>query len=313
MKVLAFLLCLLTVSQARVEPEPMTGNNVVDFITGLMEGLNEGGDIKKLIECIKDADKLIEDIINALKLIETKEIDQIIIGVTKLVKAVKTLFEMFEPCAEGFEQLKKLMKALKNLNLEKLIVKVISNLDKIITLVKNCVKFFKEKNFKEAGKSLGALLLLLFLSNTPPAVESEFEKIFLAIKAFVHGVNKGGQLNNTDECVGQVLPALEAIKKIFEGLKWNSLQDFINSFNAILDACEHLLRALSPCYEIVADFKTIFEIIKKIDANKIMNKLLLNFSYIIATITTVTAYINEGNYEGAGKELGELTYYLILE
>jgi len=311
MKSVLFLLCLFVFSQASQEPQGITPEDVMNFVKGLMDGLNEQGDINALIKCLNGTEKVIEDIIDALEMIKTKKTDQIILGISKLVKAVSELIELFKPCSEGFEQIKKLMMALKNINFQKLLVKVLSNLNRIIALVTSCVEAFRTKQFKPAGDYLGKLLLMLFLTDSP--VNLEVNDLFKALVAFFNALNGEKHIDNIYKCVAVLPPIIEKIKIIIDSLDWSDIKNIIKSLNALLDIIKGLTDAITPCFSIKDDFKTLWAILKKLDATSITTKLMLNLPRIITSISLFAEYLSEGEYEKAGKEIGGLLYHIFLK
>jgi hypothetical protein len=311
MKGFVLLLCLLAFSQASQELQDFGPDDVLKFVKGFMEGLNEQGDINKLISCLNGAEGVINDIIDALELIKTRKTDKIIQGISKLVGAVRQLIEMFRPCSEGFVQIKKLMQALGNVNFQKLLVKVLTSLDKIISLVTNCVNAFRNKNFHDAGKYLGTLLLTLFLTDSP-AVEFEVDKFFAVFAAFFHELNADHNIENIDACLGHLPPIIGSIKSIINSLDWSDLKAIIKSLNELFDIIENLMFAVTPCLSVGKDFKTLGETFRKNLAN-IMNRLLINFATIIGTITIFINNIASGEYEEAAKEIGSLIYTIFLK
>lgn len=75
-----------------IESTSEQGNDpVTDFLKGFLEGLNEKGDVEDLLKCVKNAEKIINEIIDAIKIIAKGDIGHIIEGITKLLAALNEL------------------------------------------------------------------------------------------------------------------------------------------------------------------------------------------------------------------------------
>lgn len=308
MKAVLFILCLFAFSQASQESQELASDDVIKFIKGLMNGLNEKQDIKDLIMCLNGTEEIIYEIIEALEMIKTKKTDQIILGISKLVKAVSDLINLFKPCAEGFEQIKKLMMALKNINFQKLLVKVLSNLNRIIALVTSCVEAFRTKQFKPAGDYLGKLLLMLFLTDSP--AEVEINKLLKGLAAFFQ------ELKCTDNiylCIEAIFPIIEKIKTIIKTLDWSDIKSIIKSLNALFDIIQILITETSPCFSVHTDIIILWNKFKALGLDNIMNRLMINLVKIIGSMTLFINYLASGEYEKAGKEMGRLIYDIFLK
>lgn len=315
MKAFLFLVCLFAFSHAQLDfvMEPVDESRFMDFIKGFMEGLNEQGDINKLVGCIRDADAIIQEIIQALELIKTREIMDIIEGISKLVKAVKKIIEMLQPCSEGFKQFKKLMEALKNFDIQKLVIKILSNIEKIIGLIKDCIAGFKNKDFYAAGKNLGSLLFILFLSDAEFAAEDSSNIYILAVENFIKAANQGHHLDNIQTCACVIRPVIEDFNVILKESDWSSIEAIVNSVNRILDLAERVVNALIPCSTIGQDFKKLGEIIKDLDMNKLTNRLLRNIGDVTSSLTLFSQYVASKEFDKAGTELGNVFYIMVLK
>lgn len=162
MKIYLALLLLLPLSQASNEHGRF---NAFEFLKGFLEGLNEKGDINKLVHCIRNVDDIAEKIVHALELIITGDIREIFEGVRLLVESVQEYINTIIPCAKGFHQIIRLFKKLHRLEIRVIFHKIIQNADFYRDLIEKCIDAFRKNEYKLAGKYLGQFLFKLLLCN----------------------------------------------------------------------------------------------------------------------------------------------------
>ena len=164
MKFLIVFLALVAVCSAKaLEADVPESSNYVEFVKGLLAGINEQGDINQLMECLKDGEELMKMIMEAIKLIATKKIENIIVGVADLIRSVKTLLDMLKPCASGFTELQKLINAVVHADFKAIVAKIIANLGYFVVGIISAIKAYEAGDFYNAGKYVGALLDAIFL------------------------------------------------------------------------------------------------------------------------------------------------------
>lgn len=316
MKVFILLLCLAAVCEARMRPVDLKASVVEDFLRGLLEGLNDQGDIGKLLECVNGAEAIINDIIAALKLIATGNIMKVIEGVGKLVESAKKLMDILKPCTDGFEQLKKLMSALRDINIQKLIAKLLLNLGAYITNVKACIKAFEDRDFRNAGKYLGMIFYDLFLSELQEPRTMSFYEIVWIIKRFVNALNKDGQIENIENCVNSVPIITEDIIDIlnaFRNINWKNLAEIVAAFNHIVEAFKDLLSAVLPCSKLPGDFVKLFKIFLKTTGSGLIHKVIGKRPDIVSSVDKIILSLGDDDYAGMSYEFGKIIFLLFIE
>jgi hypothetical protein len=143
-------------------------NSLLDFMKGFLEGLNEKGDFNELLKCLKDVDPIIAKIMQAIELILKMQLQDVVKGVMLLFEAVTQLIKLVTPCAKGFSQLEKLLKAILHADIISIARKILSNPQPYIKDLTDCVNAFKQGNFLQAGKDIGDVLYRLFLDVLKP-------------------------------------------------------------------------------------------------------------------------------------------------
>lgn len=140
-------------------------NAIIDFIRGLLEGINEKRNIEELLLCIEKVEPVLQKIMEAIELILNFNLQDIIEGVKMFVSAIKELMKVLEPCSKGYEQIEKLIKEIANTDLNIVIVRVLGNYETFLQLLNAALSHFLKKNFKELGLTFGKILEKLFLES----------------------------------------------------------------------------------------------------------------------------------------------------
>ena len=288
---------------------------VFNFIKGFLEGVNEKGDVNELLKCLKDVEPIINEIIEAVQLILTMKIENIIKGVTLLVQAVTKLINLLQPCTSGFEQLEKLIEAIINTNIMKIITKIIANIGKFIEDFTTCFEAFKSGDFEKAGKAIGDVFFRLYLQ-TPAGLDFniiDFEKI---LEGFMGGLGNDKRYANTTNCLNlipdiytQIAAAIELIKHI----DWSHFDNLVGALIQIFSAFIGVLKSIKPCSLIPADFTDIINKIMAIDLDKFLSKILGNIIMIIGDLTSAINALKKQEYFNFGHGLGLIGYMMIIE
>ena len=138
---------------------------IIDFVEGFLEGLNEKGDVKKVLECIKNLEPVIFKMIEAIKKIMTFKIMNIIEGVKLLIEGVTEFIAILKPCSEGLEQLNKLFQAIISTDIMKIVAKIMSNPAPYLKDFMDCIEAFKKGDLRAFGKDLGDVMFRLYLTD----------------------------------------------------------------------------------------------------------------------------------------------------
>lgn len=131
---------------------------IFEFVKGFFQGLNEKGDANKILECLQGLEPVMAEIIKALELISKFNLQDIIEGVQLLIKAVTEFVQSLKPCTDGFEQLKKLIEALTDINLIEIITKIMQNPAPFMKSITECIEAFKRADYHGLGKGLGEIM-----------------------------------------------------------------------------------------------------------------------------------------------------------
>jgi len=321
MKFLVFILAIIAVRSAVIHPlaeYEMPEIRAVDFITGFLEGLNEKGDVNKLLECIRDIDKIIDDVIEGFELILTKKAENVIIGVTKIIGAVRELLKKISPCSEGFKQILKLIEAFKDIDIIKIALKLLKDPKLYLTDIIKAVEAFKNKNFREGGKRVGSFLYKLFLvkGTMVPPKDNIFNIILQTIKGFLTGLNSGSDLQEIFECVNNLSTIVSSIKEIIEKFRdvdWKNRESVVAIIHSLVDCLKFILNSIIPCYESKKNAVDLWEKIKNIDFKKRLQKLPSEIFNLIHYITLAGQHLKEMEYNSFGDDIGNVFFIVLFK
>lgn len=130
----------------------------LDFLKGFVEGL--GGSFRKedFEACIKDMQTIIDAIKAAFDAIKTGNFQKIFEGVKMIIQATKQLVYDLEKCTKNVKVIVKLIEALKNIDIQKISMKIIGHIIPIIQLITSTLPCFATQDFYCIGKGLGSFL-----------------------------------------------------------------------------------------------------------------------------------------------------------
>ena len=293
-----------------LEREDMDETTISDFLKGFLEGLNETGDINELLKCATNLEHIIGEILKAFELISKMTLQNIIQGVIILIQAVREFMDVLKPCSAGFQQIKKLMEALKNVNFMKVALKIFGEIGYYFKLVKGFMDAIKASDYHTAGKDLGTFLYKLFLTDEMNVIDIE-----LLAQGFVEGINQGHNIDNVEKCTKDIPIIVEGVKAALEQLKnidWKDLEKVVETILAVTDAFRKIVESLKPCSKVPAEIGVFIKKLSEIDVNKLLNKILGNIMQLIHDITQAINKITVNDFEGCGKDLGDMIYKLVL-
>lgn len=287
-------------------------NLMIDFLTGFLVGIHEQKDIKELLKCLNDLEPIIEKIIEALKLISQLKWESLRKGVALLLAALKEFSEKLTPCLSGFEQLKKLLKAIAHADVLKIITKIMSNPTPYIFSIMDCVNSIKNGNYTQAGKAFGNVLYMLFLEDS---LKMNFNDVVRLIEGFLTGINQKHNFNNIEECLKLIPEIIEIVTKIieeFRDMDWKDIEKIISVFLKIADSFKEIILAIKPCSQTPKEFEDIINKIINVDVSKLLDKVMKNMFQLVSYITNLIKHIQEAKFYEVGLEAGSIVYLVFL-
>jgi len=287
----------------------------IDFVKGFLEGINEKGDINKILECVNDIEPAIAEIIKAVELITHFTIKDLMEGIKLIVQAVQDIMHAIKPCSDSLEQVKKLVHALTNFKLMEIIGKIMKNPSAFLQDFIDCMNSFNKGDFHQAGHDLGDIFFRLFLEETLEFTPDDAVKL---LEGFLDGIGHGQKFIDVEECLKKfpdiyqdILKAIEAIKLI----DLRHLDKLVDALMKLFDAFQQILAAIKPCSLAPNELQELIDkIIAAIkDVNKLMNKIIANAIQIFADCTDFIKELQEKKYYEAGKDIGDVLFLVVVK
>ena len=285
----------------------------IEFMKGFLEGINEKGDINNMLECVKKLEFIIPKIVEAIQDIIKGDITSIIKGITLLLEGVRDMLRILTPCQNGYEQIAKLMEAIKNVKILNLVFKILDNPKNFVPLIVNCVKAFTDGDYHGAGLNLGTFLYRLLLIKAVP--EMEYKDAVEFIKGFLKGINQSHNFNDVETCLDDIPVIVEDIKAAIEALKnldWKNIEKIVHAFLTLFDTGRKIIEAILPCSKAPKEMEIILKKIKNIDPNKLINKITAHLLELVQDIIDALTKAGKHDYFGCGDDLGDVFYRLVL-
>jgi len=310
MKGLLVLLAIVAVCVAdtRISFAPQgDGVDFVAFIKGFLEGINEKGDINKLLQCIKGGEEIVQKIITAINYLKNMNFENIIKGLTLLFEAIKQLLEMLKPCMEGFDQLKKLLNAIAHVDIKKIALKILTHPTEFLKDITKAIECFGKGDLFCAGKCIGDLLRMMFLSARVQA-----EPIADFLTGFLKGIHEVKNIDDLLKCIRSADPILEKIQKALELIKTLNVESMLEGLTMLFEAMFELEEMLRPCLEEFSQFRKLIEAIMNLNIDEVVQKIIANAFQFLADIIDCIQAFQRKNYNQAGRDLGDIMYRLFL-
>lgn len=282
------------------------GNEAVDFLKGFLEGLGEQGDINKLLQCLKDLESIFAKFKEALEHLKKMKIDEIIKGLTILFEAVTELMSMLKPCAEGFNVLKRLIEAISHPDIKRIAMKIIMHPAEFIHDITSAISCFGSKDYHCAGKAIGDMLRIMFLSRAVGNDALDF------MKGFLEGIGEQGDINKLLQCLKDLESIFAKLKEALEHLKHMKLEDIIKGLTLLFTAVRELMEMLKPCSEGFDKIKKLIAAIAHPDIKKIAVHILLHPGDFLKHVTEAIAGFGKKDFHMAGKGVGGLLKLMFL-
>ena len=323
------------------QPVPL---EVRDFLEGLLEGLEVGGEeVQECIQCIEDATNapdfmiIINDIQRAMKdfsHIDFAHMADIIDGISAIIEAGKMLMKDIEvaiaDCKTALPEIQKVIQEIANIDIKRMALNLAMDLisGKLIANIKGAVEAFKIKDFETAGKDIGILLYDCIKTDVPEeiypmySIEDPMNDTYLIVKGLLEGLQiKGWNDTDIEKCIENA-PALIAeiekiiteIEDVFAHFKITELIPlFTDLFVLVTDLIADVKNCSSPAVR--AEIEAILAKIKNETfvgwAKAIVQDLIFHGGEMIADLIGAFSAFKNKEFEKFGNDLGQLLYILI--
>lgn len=307
MKGLVIFLVLVAACLAKNEVAAPRADPAIEFIKGFLEGIHETKPVEDLLKCLKNIDPIIEKIKKALEYFMKMTFNDILKGLQLLKEAMEDLYKVLQPCLEGFKQIKKLMEALKNVDLVKIVLKILANPLAFINDVKNCIEALKNLNMFVAGKCIGDILYRLFLAR-----ELQSSPIIDFVTGFLLGIHEERTVEDVIKCMKNADQILDKIKIAIKMIVSGNIDNIIKGISMLFEALLELEQMLKPCLEGFVQFKKLMNKIAHAKIMDVVMKILQDPApYMEDFFDCLDALENE-DFKQAGQDIGDILYRLFL-
>jgi hypothetical protein len=263
---------------------------------------------------VKDLEKIINKIIEAIGYIKKMDFTNLIKGLTLLFEAITEMLNALKPCMAGFEQLKKLVEAITHIDIVKLVFKILANPGPYIQDVTDAIDAFQKNDGHRAGKDIGDILYRLFLQSFRDKITlEEFVKI---MEGFLKGINQAENFKDFEACLKKVPHIVETIIgtiEIIKNLDWTKLDELVKLVFTLIGDYNDILDAIKDCSSAPEEIKKIIEKIKTLTMDVLQKRILENAFYLILAIGGAVDDIKQAHYEDFGNRVGDILFVLVLK
>jgi hypothetical protein len=282
-----------------------------DFLTGLLEGLNEQGDVKELLKCVTDIEAIYAKIITALQLILKMNFVDLVKGVQLLIEAVKQLIDTLQPCATGFTQLQRLAKAIINTSILDIVAKIAMNIGPYIHDITDCITAFNEGNHRRAGSDIGDILFRLYLANP---LTLSLDDVVRIVEGFLEAATKTGSFEHLETClkaVPDLLLRLDALIAEFKQLDWKNSVQLVEFLLKLFNAFKDVMAAIKPCATVPEEIERLIQKIISLDIAIVVDRIQNHMFEIIVGLYNIFMDLAGQKFHEAGKEFGNICCIII--
>lgn len=203
--------------------------------------------------------------------------------------------------------------------------KLIDQRDSIEADLSSAVDSYKTKDFETASKALGDILKVMFIDSSinelmTTNVEidtSDAEKLFVGLADGISGKVLDNDITDcmqyTDKSLSDVQDAINVIKT--EGVSMSSLYEV---YDDLVNASKDLRDGLSQCEqtdavtELSQDLETMATNYSTMTETELLLKLMENESDLSSDLSNVKTDYESGDYQDAGKNLGDILRMLLI-
>ena len=165
MKLLLAILLLLAFCSAETISTPETDivGDPVDFLRGLLDGLGVKEDIEKLKKCLKDVEKLIDELKIALQYLKKMDPADLKKGLELMFSALMEFLANMKACADSGSVIYKLIHLITNANILSIVTHILMHPVAFVADIEQAIAGFARGDLYTAGKSIGDMLRIIFL------------------------------------------------------------------------------------------------------------------------------------------------------
>lgn len=169
MRVLLFLVLLLGVSQAyRVKSPVPVYENIINAFEGYFDGLNEGGYLHHIPQCLHQFVPVIKQFIGLFDADNFKDfnINKLFKFLSKVCGTLKEIALTLRPCIKVGEDFTVLADKFKSIDFDKLLNGLLLKIMSLYAHISEAIQHFTAADYRAGGVSLGKATYLLLFQGT---------------------------------------------------------------------------------------------------------------------------------------------------
>lgn len=288
--------------------EALQDDPALEFIKGFLKGIGEEKGVENLVKCIKELEKIWDEILEALEHLKKMTFAEIVKGLTMLFNAVKEFMAMLTPCTEGYEKLKKLIYEIAHPDIMKIAMRIMMHPAEFIADITKAISCFQSLDYNCAGQAVGDLLRIMFLTRQAFHEENAIE----FIKGFLKGIGEEKDIENLLKCIKSLEAIFAKIVEALEHLKKMTFQEIVKGLTMLFNAVKEFIAILTPCMEGHEKLKKLIYEISHPDIMKIAMRIMMHPAEFIADITKAISCFQSKSYNCAGEATGDLLRIMFL-
>lgn len=302
-KLIVFLF-VAAVSGEIINAENELRGPATDFITEFLKGLEEKKAIESLKDCMKNLDEMLNKIKEAFDLIKRLTFDDIGNGIKIIIEIFKNFYNIIKPCSAGHKVLEKLIAAIANMSIAKLIKKFRKEYYTIFLLTKLFIDFFIEGDYESSGFYLGVLLRILLLEENIEIVKNKPETNFTL--SFLKAIGDNFIEEKVDKCTFNFSQFINHTKRAHNDIKSGDNHKIVVATTEIIKASKNFFKGMKSCVGTLPNFHKFEQNVKKANPRKVSQKIIKNKSKCLEHLNKILTSHSSKNYEEAGTTYGNL-------
>lgn len=276
--------------------------NATDFMVGLLKGIGESGNSTDLNKCVKNLTKPLHDIHAALEIMKKVSAQTLAKGLPMLFRAINHIFVTIKACTEGFETLQKLISAMVHPDIRKIVSKIVANPKQFQHDVTSALTAFNSGKYSAAGKAVGDMLKLVFLSSSEMLGSDATD----FLKGFVEGIGETGDVEKLAKCLKDLQSIFEKIKSALSVLKHINLENLVKGLTTLFEAINSLFTMLKPCADGFEKINKLIKALAKPKIRKIAMEIAMHPTQFLQDVNSAVTCFNNKDYHCSGKSIGDM-------
>lgn len=294
-----FLLSLLATSQTA----PAHDNELVSFLRTFLKEIGEQRKVDELFPCISSGADIFDALLKALEEMSFGNVYLLRVGLERFFRVIQELLNMLSPCMKCFEKLNKLKEALRNLDLIRILEKIIRNTRNIFHFIYKGKRCLIYGDYACVGKAIGRMLCILVLNN---ADAKEF------LKGFAEPINEKGDINKLVDCISEKSSIIDDAAEGIDLIMKANLRDFLIGLLSLIKAYKGIENIAEPCLKDFARLQQLLSAIRTAESERLLRKVAANPKPFVTDVVDFVEAVMANRMRRAGKDVGDVLFRLFL-